>query len=1226
MRHRAAAAAACCGLLLGAGFAGPFPVVSAPEPVALVGATLIDGRGGAPAADAVVVVRGGRIECAGARAACPVPDDARVVDVRGRWLMPGIVDAHVHYSQTGWADGRPDALDMRRRFPYERTVAALRDPTRFYRAHLCAGVTATFDVGGYPWTWDLRTRSDTAVDAPHVAAAGPLLSTRDHWLNMPAERQFLHIATDSAVLDGAAYLAANRTDAIKVWFIHGATAPDSADWTRRVRLAGDAARAAGIPLIVHATALWQAKHALHAGAQLLVHGVGDREVDDEFIALARRNGTVYTPTLVVTDGYRQLRARHFEHELYGESLRCVDPATLARAFLTDSLPGAVSPAVAARARETAAQRFELEAANVRRVHAAGIPIAMGTDAGNPLTLHGPSVYLEMEALQRAGLTAMEVIVAATRNGALAMNRLDDLGTIEAGKSADLVVLAADPTADIRHVRRVEQVMRGGRLHARAALEWRSGSAPAELTGSGQSDGQESFEALARAALARIDGVAALAGLRDTVEVIRDRWGVPHIYARNLDDLFFAQGYVHAQDRLWQMDMYRRMFEGRMAEVMGPSYVAHDRLARLLRHDGPWDEREWTTYHPEGRRIFEAFAGGVNAFIADATGPGGSGLPVEFRITGLEPGRWTATTSLLRTQTALPIGDARSELNLARSVAQYGADEANRRARPSPWRELVVPAGLDVTAIDSAVIAGLAGLRTGTPRPPLLPQYERLRDALPNGNRGAQEDSPGSNNWVVGDARTASGRVMVANDPHRSVSNPSIRYIVHLNAPGWDVIGATEAPLPGVAIGHNGRIAWGLTIVGTDQSDVYVEQVNPANRNEVRFRGTWEPLRIALDTIHVRNGAPVVVERKHSRHGPIFHEDTVRNLAYAIRTTAHEPGTAGYLGALRYHALRDCREFLDAQVYYRAPTENMICGDADGNIAWQASALSPRRPNWHGRLPVPGTGEYEWNGFRDDLPRELNPERGWIATANHDIHPPGYDPPLFFKTGPQTARFDRLAALLSAGSRFTIEDMKRLQLDSYLLTAERDIALFRGWHAADATLERARRLIAEWDGYRRRESAAAALHGFVAPQIEAAARAADTAAPRRQQLLERALRLGLAELHEAQGADPAQWRWGRSHRSEFPHALVRAYDIAGVERDGGSGTIAATGATYRQVIDFANLDASVVTNAPGQSAQPLSPFYANLAEPYGRGEFFPLVHTRVAVERAAAHRLVLTPRR
>ncbi|HEV8600179.1 MAG TPA: penicillin acylase family protein [Gemmatimonadales bacterium] len=733
--------------------------------------------------------------------------------------------------------------------------------------------------------------------------------------------------------------------------------------------------------------------------------------------------------------------------------------------------------------------------------------------------------------------------------------------------------------------------------------------------------QDSFDALARASLARIEGRVVLPGLRDSVEVIRDRWGVAHLYARNTHDLFFAQGYVQAQDRLWQLELYRRTWMGELAEILGPEYLAHDRLARLLKYRGPWDDREWRSYHPEGRAIFAAFADGVNAYIAEA----GSNLPVEFKLTGLAPGHWTPELSVLRTQTAFPLGDARAELTLAQRVVQLGAAEANRRARPSPFRELVLPNGVNLALISDQVIDALGGLRQNLPRPPLLPKYQAWADALPSENQGAQEDSPGSNNWVISGKLTASGKVLLANDPHRNVGNPSIRYIVHLNAPGWDVIGATEAPLPGVAIGHNGRIAWGLTIVGTDQSDVYMEEVNPADRNQVRFRGRWESLRVVRDTIRVKGAAPVVVQFKYSRHGPVFFEDTVAHQAYAIRSTMHEPGSAGYLSALRYHALGDCRQFLAAQVYYKAPTENMICGDLEGNLAWQASAASPQRPNWHGRLPVPGTGAYEWDGLRGELPRELNPERGWIATANHDIHPQGYDPPLFFKAGPQSARFDRLSALLGEGSRFTREQMTRMQHDAYNGAAARDIPLFQEWSAEEPKVERARALLAEWDGWQRKASVAASLYSQIGREIPAEARNQTTPVARRRELLVGAIRRGLAALEEAQGTDPARWYWGRVNRSELPHSLVHAYDIPAVERTGGAGTVAATGATYRQVVDFSNLDSSLATNLPGQSGQPGSPFYANLVEMFGRGEYFPLSFTRGAVERNAAHRLVLLPR-
>jgi imidazolonepropionase-like amidohydrolase len=444
--------------------------VAAPEPVALVGATVVDGTGEAPAANAVVVVRDGRIACVGPETACAVPADAERIDVAGKWIIPGLVDAHVHYSQTGWADGRPDAYDARDRFPYIEVIAKLRDPTPFFRSYLCSGVTATFDVGGYPWTWGLRQPSDGSTSAPHVAAAGPLLSTRDHWLNVPAERQFIHMGSDSATLAGAQYLVANATDAVKVWFLAGRNSPDTTAFKERLRIGAAEAARAGIPLIVHATGLWQAKVAVGAGAHLLVHGVGDVPVDDEFLELARAAGTIYTPTLVVSDGYRQLRVRSFDAGRY--DLACVDPETQAKAFLSDSLAGGMEAAARERAAEQAAQQDALGAANLMRVHRAGIPVVMGTDAGNPLTLHGPSVFLEMEAMQAAGMTPMEVLVSATAVGAQAMRRSMDFGTVEQGKVADLVVLDADPTADIRNVRRVALVVRGGEVHRREDLEYR----------------------------------------------------------------------------------------------------------------------------------------------------------------------------------------------------------------------------------------------------------------------------------------------------------------------------------------------------------------------------------------------------------------------------------------------------------------------------------------------------------------------------------------------------------------------------------------------------------------------------------------------------------------------------------------------------------------------------------------------------------------------------------
>jgi len=739
---------------------------------------------------------------------------------------------------------------------------------------------------------------------------------------------------------------------------------------------------------------------------------------------------------------------------------------------------------------------------------------------------------------------------------------------------------------------------------------------------GQSPGgqvPDSFEELAGEHLPIIEGEISLPGLSEEVEVLRDPWGVPHIYAANIDDLFFAQGFVQAQDRLWQMEMYRRAGEGRLAEILGPDYLGHDRLARLFKYRGPWTEEEFSSYHPEGRRILEAFTRGVNAYMTQA----GDRLPVEFEITGIRPEPWTVETPLLRMQTAMPLGDARRELRLAQQVAVLGPAEANRRARPTPFRELTVPGGLDLDLVDDQVLSALSGFRGSMPRPELVSPYLDWLLADSTQNLGAEETSPGSNNWVIGPALTATGKVLVANDPHRGVTNPSLRYVVHLDAEGWTAIGSTEPVLPGVAIGHNGRVAWGLTIVGTDQSDVYVETLNPEVEDQVLWNGEWEDLRVVLDTIPALGGEPEVVELKFSRHGPIFHEDPENGIAYALRSTMHEPGSTGYLAGLRLNVVEDCREFLEELDYWKAPTENMICGDSQGNIGWQASAASPKRDGWMGRLPVPGTGEFEWQGFRDDLPQELNPERGWIGTANHDIHPEGYDPPLYFKSSSSFPRFERVDEVLSGGDSFTLEDSKSLQLDAYSASAAAAVPLFQGWSAADPAVEAAREDLATWDAVYRRESRAAAIFDRVRRQIPLAAVNSSEGADL-QPTLEEAIALGLQQLREAQGDDPVEWRWGRTQRSEFPHSLVEAFDLPTAERSGGAGTVASTGATYRHIIDFSDLDASVATNAPGQSGRPGSPFYGNLTESWASGEYFPLLFTREAVESRAEYRLVLKP--
>ena len=736
----------------------------------------------------------------------------------------------------------------------------------------------------------------------------------------------------------------------------------------------------------------------------------------------------------------------------------------------------------------------------------------------------------------------------------------------------------------------------------------------------------SLQGLARAALSPVEGTVRVPGLKADVQVLRDQWGVPHIYAQSTEDLFFAQGYVIAQDRLWQMEMWRRGAEGRLAEVLGTGAVGRDRQARLLKYRGYIDDRELGIYHPDAKRIMTAYVAGVNALIAEVNSSGK--LPVEFVLTGIKPEPWDLDTLLLR-QTSF--GDATAELQLVRSVAEFGAAEANRRRNPDPFEELVVPEGLDVNAIDDAVQAATGGGRGGTPRPQILPQYA----SLVGGARGAQPDGsirePGSNNWVVSGAMSATGKPVVANDPHREVGNPSLRYIVHLNAPGWNVAGASEPPFLGVHVGHNDRIGWGLTIVGTDQHDVFVEELNPANENEVKWNGKWEPLRVVRDEIKVKGAAPEAIEMKFSRHGPIFHMDRARHKAYALKSALHEPGTAPYLAGLRLSQVRDCKTFLEAAVYWNAPSENLICGDVDGNISWRPSALTPSRKGWTGRLPVPGTGGYEWQGFRKDIPTELNPPRGFIATANHNVQPKGYSPPFMFKTAAtQFERITRLLQVLQPGKKFTLEDHGRLQHDALSLRAAADLKTFSGWTSSDANVERARQMLEKWDAVYARDSVAAAIYeawrssgGQGRGGRGGRGAAAAEEGPPTRDAVETRLKQAIERLTKEQGSDWSQWRWGRMHTRAFPHPFVAAFNIAAVERNGGAGTVAADGASYREIFDVSNWDRSLVINTPGQSGQPGSPFYDNLAKMWSDEKYFALAFTRPAVDKVAKHRLTLS---
>lgn len=472
-------------VLFGLAMAAITPVTSPAQVTAITGGTVIDGTGRDAIAGGVVLVAGGRITCVGTPAQCAVPANATRVDATGRFITPGLVDVHVHFSQTGWLDGRPDGAPLPSLYPYPETARRLRDnPGTFLRALLCSGVTAVFDVGGHPWTTTLGARTERDPMAPHVRAAGPLVTHASRpALQVDDEiYTFLPMSTPADVRASVAKLKAMGASAVKVWYL-APRAERREELDARMMDVGAAATAAGLDLIVHATSLREAKVALRAGAVLLVHSVEDELVDDEFLQLLAANQAVYSPTLIVGRNW----TRAFASSALAAPLpiddpnRCVDSATVARLHNLVPVQAAIpeagrSPDRVFSALENAGvSRFPM-AENLRRVHRAGAPVVVATDAGNPLTLHGPSIYNEMEAMQAAGIAPADIIVMATRNGARALRRERDLGTLAQGRIADLVVLAEDPRANARAFRSVTHVMRGGRLHRIQDLAQRAGSA------------------------------------------------------------------------------------------------------------------------------------------------------------------------------------------------------------------------------------------------------------------------------------------------------------------------------------------------------------------------------------------------------------------------------------------------------------------------------------------------------------------------------------------------------------------------------------------------------------------------------------------------------------------------------------------------------------------------------------------------------------------------------
>jgi penicillin amidase len=723
---------------------------------------------------------------------------------------------------------------------------------------------------------------------------------------------------------------------------------------------------------------------------------------------------------------------------------------------------------------------------------------------------------------------------------------------------------------------------------------------------------------ARAALSQISGRIEIEGLIKPVEVLRDRWGVAHIYAETVDDLFFAQGFVAAQDRLWQMEMWRRTGEGKLSEILGPSAIERDRFARLMRYRGPM-EAEWTSYAPDARQIIEAFVRGVNAVIeASRDNP-----PIEFQLTGIKPEPWTSEVCLTRMAGYVMTRNASTEVLRAQLARLAGTEKTDELMPTDPVKKLEIPAGLDLEGIDEKVL-GAASAASGPVR---LASVE------------------GSNNWVIGGLLTRSGKPILANDPHRPIALPSLRYIVHLVGPGWNVIGAGEPALPGVAAGHNERVGFGFTIVGIDQQDIYVEETDASDPNLYRYQGRWERMKTEREEIKVKVSAePEAVELRFTRHGPVIHEDRARRRAYVLRWVGTEPGTAGYLASLSMNRAKNWKEFLAALERWKVPSENLVYADTDGNIGWQAAGLAPVRRGWSGLLPVPGDGRFEWQGFLplSKLPRlyypayldnpasklrgrlrglKLTPRyvtRGgnYIATANHNILPKNYKHEVGFEWA-APFRFNAIQEILNSISvqAAGVENSEWLQNYEMSLPAREIVPLLLGAKVEDARLREAVDLLIKWDPFwssnlkehqsagpfsspprfiLSRDSAAAALFEVwltkltpnvfkprvpaeVWPLISGRISVSQLIAELKKgtknpvgvdaqtlNIMLRSLDEAVSDLSERLGPDIKKWRWGDLHFAEFKHMLSRddatraVFDLGRVPRGGDANTVNATG--------------------------------------------------------------------
>ena len=788
-------------------------------------------------------------------------------------------------------------------------------------------------------------------------------------------------------------------------------------------------------------------------------------------------------------------------------------------------------------------------------------------------------------------------------------------------------------------------------------------------------------------LPQLDGSISLPGLQQTVTVDRDAWGVPHIRAASVEDAAEAQGYVMAQDRLWQLDLLRRVARGQLSEILGERTLQIDKDFRTLGL-GRVADREATTLEPDARKILEAYARGVNEFISQHQ----SNLPPEFSLLGYKPQPWRAADTLaISGYMYRTLADTRErEINRAKVTARAGADRAKDLfSIESPLDHFVVGDpdvlndGSQRTATDpdeddddddmqpdTVFKANLATSKSGAAEndaPDITSELAQSVVEFLGASSKEIRAGLGSNNWVVSGAHTATGKPLLANDTHLELMMPSIWYEVRVTAPAWNVKGFALPGSPMIIIGHNDRIAWGFTNNGADVLDLYIETFNPAAPDEYRVKGAWAKAQLTDETIRVKGRPDEHLQVVVTRHGPVVHREGDKG--YAMRWTATEPGglsnSYNWLGRAR-----NWKEFREAMKRVWGPAQNAVYADVEGNIGYIMAARVPIRKKGHGDVPVPGdTDDYEWTGYIpfEQLPQALNPESGFIASANARVMGPNYKPYLTDRWE-EPYRTARIYDLLHDRHDLRTEDMLKVQTDTYsyphVFLAEQLLAAAKTAKPKDPRAQRLIEGLKDWNGIAEANSAEvsflfavrnSALRLILEPILgedtalyqwrsttflqktltDRPSKWLPAAYKNYDELLVAAADDAVKKLAQNSGSERVDdWAWKKFNSLDMFHPLGRSSVLKtflSITDKPQSGTIYSVraaskthGPAMRFVANPANWDESILLIPSGESGQPGSSHYSDQFSYWYEGKPILAPFSEAAEAKAKKHTLTLNP--